>query len=60
MRRTVYLSGLHRFAPRVVDEMQAELRGNPPYPPRTMIEAQRLFDHDIVEIDSILYAPMKR
>jgi len=25
-----------------------------------MIEAQRLFDDDIVEIDSIFYAPMKR
>jgi 2-iminobutanoate/2-iminopropanoate deaminase len=40
--------------------VQAELWGKPPYPPRTMIEAQRLFDDDIVEIDSTFYAPMKR
>ena len=59
VRLTVYVSDLHRFAP-MVDEVQAELWGKPPYPPRTMIEAQRLFDDDIVEIDSIFYAPMKR
>ena len=28
-------------------------------PPRTMIEVQRLFDDDIVEIDSVFYAPVK-
>jgi len=59
VRLTVYVSDLHRFAP-MVDEVQAELWGKPPFPPRTMIEAQRLFDDDIVEIDSVFYAPMKR
>ena len=59
VRLTVYVSDLRRFAP-MVDEVQAELWGKPPYPPRTMIEAQRLFDDDIVEIDSIFYAPTKR
>jgi 2-iminobutanoate/2-iminopropanoate deaminase len=59
VRLTVYVSDLHRFAP-MVDKVQAELWGKPPYPPRTMIEVQRLFDDDIVEIDSIFYAPMKR
>jgi uncharacterized protein YecE (DUF72 family) len=43
-----------------VDKAQAELWGNPPYPPRTMVEVQRLFDDDIVEIDSTFYAPMKK
>jgi hypothetical protein len=38
----------------------AELWGKPPYPPRTMIEVQRLFDDDIVEIDSVFYAPVKK
>ncbi len=33
--------------------------GKPPYPPRTMIEVQRLFDDDIVEIDTVFYAPRK-
>src|SRR5438552_3957692 len=59
VRLTVYVSDLHRFAP-MVDEVQAELWGKPPFPPRTMIKAQRLFDDDIVEIDSVFYAPMKR
>ena len=47
------------FAP-MVEKAQAELWGAPPYPPRTMIEVRRLFDDDIVEIDSVFYAPMKK
>ena len=59
VRLTVYVSDLPRFAA-MVDKAQAELWGKPPYPPRTMIEVKRLFDDDIVEIDSIFYAPMKK
>jgi enamine deaminase RidA (YjgF/YER057c/UK114 family) len=59
VRVTVYVSDLHRYAP-MVDKAQAELWGKPPYPPRTMVEVQRLFDDDIVEIDSVFYAPMKK
>jgi 2-iminobutanoate/2-iminopropanoate deaminase len=59
VRLTVYVSDLHRFAP-MVDQVQAELWGKPPYPPRTMFEVQRLFDDDIVEIDSVFYAPLKK
>jgi 2-iminobutanoate/2-iminopropanoate deaminase len=59
VRITVYVSDLHRFAP-MVDKVQAELWGKPPYPPRTMFEVQRLFDDDIVEIDSVFYAPVKK
>jgi hypothetical protein len=40
----------------MVDKAQAELWGGPPYPPRTMVDVQRLFDDDIVEIDSVFYA----
>jgi 2-iminobutanoate/2-iminopropanoate deaminase len=58
VRITVYVSDLHRFAP-LVSRVQAELWDKPPYPPRTMFEVQRLFDDDIVEIDSIFYAPRK-
>jgi len=54
VRVTVYVSDLHRYAP-MVDKAQAELWGKPPYPPRTMVEVQRLFDDDIVEIDSVFY-----
>ena len=59
VRLTVYVSDLHRYAP-MVDKAQAELWGKPPYPPRIMIEVQRLFDDDIVEIDSVFYAPAKK
>jgi len=59
VRITVYVSDLHRFAP-LVSKIQAELWGKPPYPPRTMFEVQRLFDDDIVEIDSVFYAPKKK
>jgi enamine deaminase RidA (YjgF/YER057c/UK114 family) len=59
VRLTVYVSDLHRYAP-MVDKAQEELWGRPPYPPRTMVEVQRLFDDDIVEIDSVFYAPLKK
>lgn len=59
VRITVYVSDLHRFAP-LVTKVQAELWGKPPYPPRTMFEVARLFDDDIVEIDSIFYSPAKK
>ena len=59
VRVTVYVSDLHRYAP-MVDKAQAELWGKPPYPPRTMIEVRRLFDDDIVEVDSVFYAPAKK
>ena len=49
-------SGRLRQAP-MVEKAQTELWGGPPYPPRTMIEAKRLFDDDIAEIDSVFYAP---
>jgi enamine deaminase RidA (YjgF/YER057c/UK114 family) len=59
VRLTVYVSDLHRYAP-MVEKAQAQLWGKPPYPPRTIVEVQRLFDDDIVEIDSVFYAPTKR
>ncbi len=59
VRLTVYVSDLNRFAP-MVDKAQAELWGKPPYPPRTLIEVQRLFDDMVVEIDSVFYAPVKK
>jgi 2-iminobutanoate/2-iminopropanoate deaminase len=59
VRLTVYVSDLARIAP-LVDKVQAELWGKPPYPPRTMFEAKRLFDNDIIEIDSVFYAPVKK
>jgi 2-iminobutanoate/2-iminopropanoate deaminase len=59
VRVTVYVSDLQRIAP-LVSKVQAELWGNPPYPPRTMFEVKRLFDDDVVEIDTVFYAPVKK
>jgi 2-iminobutanoate/2-iminopropanoate deaminase len=59
VRLTVYVSDLKRYAP-MVDKAQEELWGTPPYPPRTMVEVRRLFDDDIVEIDSVFYSPLKK
>ena len=59
VRLTIYVSDLAKVAP-LVDKVQAELWGNGPYPPRTMFEARRLFDDDIIEIDSVFYAPLKK
>jgi 2-iminobutanoate/2-iminopropanoate deaminase len=56
VRLTVYVSDLNRIAP-LVDKAQAELWGKSPYPPRTLVEVQRLFDDMVVEIESIFYAP---
>ena len=59
VRLTIHVSDLAAIAP-LVDKVQAELWGKPPYPPRTMFEAKKLFDGDIIEIDSIFYAPLKK
>jgi 2-iminobutanoate/2-iminopropanoate deaminase len=59
VRLTIYVRDLAKLAP-LVDKVQAELWGKPPYPPRTMFEAKRLFDDDIIEIDSVFYAPRRQ
>ncbi len=59
VRLTIYVSDLATIAP-LVDKVQAELWGKPPYPPRTMFEAKKLFDGDIIEIDSVFYSPQKK
>lgn len=59
VRLTIYVSDLAKVAP-LVEKVQKELWGKPPYPPRTMVEARRLFTDDIIEIDSVFYTPQKR
>jgi enamine deaminase RidA (YjgF/YER057c/UK114 family) len=59
VKLTVYLSDLNGFAA-IVDKVETELWNGPPYPPRTLIEVQRLFDGMVVEIDSVFYTPVKK
>ncbi|MCM3785037.1 RidA family protein [Neobacillus mesonae] len=55
-RLVVYVSDMYRYRP-LVNEVQEELWGDGPYPPRTIIEVDRLNQDDIVEVEGTFYAP---
>src|SRR5262245_7447828 len=59
VRLVVYTTDMYRFRP-IVNKIQAELWGQGPYPPRTIIEVHRLNQDDIVEVEGTFYAPVKR
>ncbi|MCC6887296.1 MAG: RidA family protein [Hyphomicrobiales bacterium] len=59
VRLVVFVTDMFRFRP-VVNKVQAELWGDGPYPPRTIIEVQRLNQDDIVEVEGTFYAPVAR
>jgi enamine deaminase RidA (YjgF/YER057c/UK114 family) len=59
VKLTIYVSDLLKVVP-LVEKVQAELWGKGPYPPRTIVEVRRLFDDDLIEIDSVFYAPPKK
>ena len=50
VRLVVYTTDMFRFRP-IVNKIQAELWGQGPYPPRTIIEVDRLNQDDIVEVE---------
>jgi enamine deaminase RidA (YjgF/YER057c/UK114 family) len=56
VRLVVYVTDMFRYRP-IVNKIQAELWGQGPYPPRTIIEVQRLNQDDIVEVEGTFYAP---
>jgi enamine deaminase RidA (YjgF/YER057c/UK114 family) len=56
VRLVVFVTDMFRFRP-IVNKVQAELWGRAPYPPRTIVEVQRLNQDDIVEIEGTFYAP---
>lgn len=58
-RLVVYVTDMYRFRP-IVNKVQEQLWGAGPYPPRTIIEVDRLNQDDIVEIEGTFYAPLKR
>ena len=57
-RLVVYVTDMFRVRP-VVNKVQAELWGQGPYPPRTIVEVQRLNQDDIVEVEGTFYVPPK-
>ena len=59
VRIVVYVTDMFRFRP-LVNKVQEELWGNGPYPPRTIVEVQRLNQADIFEVEGTFYAPVKK
>jgi enamine deaminase RidA (YjgF/YER057c/UK114 family) len=59
VRLVVYVTDMYRFRP-IVNKVQERLWGAGPYPPRTIIEVDRLNQDDIVEVEGTFYAPPKR
>ncbi|WP_199909935.1 RidA family protein [Paenibacillus sp. CAA11] len=57
-RLVVYVTDMYRYRP-IVNKIQEELWGSGPYPPRTIIEVDRLNQDDIVEVEGTFYAPKK-
>jgi 2-iminobutanoate/2-iminopropanoate deaminase len=59
VRLVVYVTDMFRFRP-IVNKVQAELWGQGPYPPRTIIEVHRLNQDDILEVEGTFYAPGRK
>lgn len=56
VRIVVYVTDMFRFRP-LVNKIQTELWGDGPYPPRTIVEIDRLNQDDIFEVEGTFYAP---
>jgi 2-iminobutanoate/2-iminopropanoate deaminase len=59
VRIVVYVTDMFRFRP-LVNKVQEELWGQGPYPPRTIVEVDRLNQDDIFEVEGTFYAPAKK
>ena len=59
VRLVVYVTDMSRLRP-IVNKVQEELWGKPPYPPRTIVEVSRLNQDDIMEVEGTFYAPVKK
>lgn len=60
VRIVVYTTDMYRYRP-MCNEVQIELWGDDPnqYPPRSILEVNRLNDDDIVEVEGTFYNPRK-
>jgi 2-iminobutanoate/2-iminopropanoate deaminase len=59
VRLVVYVTDMDRYRP-LVNKIQEEFWGAPPYPPRTIVEASRLNQDDIVEVEGTFFCPPGR
>jgi len=58
VRLVVFVTDMYRYRP-IVNKVQEKLWGKGPYPPRAIIEVDRLNQDDIVEVEGTFYAPLK-
>lgn len=58
VRLVVFVTDMYRFRP-LINKVQEEMWGEGPYPPRTIVEVDRLNQDDIVEVEGTFYAPIK-
>jgi 2-iminobutanoate/2-iminopropanoate deaminase len=56
VRLVVYVTDMYRYRP-IVNNIQKELWDGAPYPPRTIIEVDRLNQDDIVEVEGTFFCP---
>ena len=56
VRLVVYVTDMYRYRP-IVNTVQKEFWGDGPYPPRSVIEIDRLSQDDIFEVEGTFYAP---
>jgi 2-iminobutanoate/2-iminopropanoate deaminase len=58
-RLVVYVGNMDRYRP-LVNKIQEEFWGAPPYPPRTIVEVSRLNQDDIVEVEGTFFCPLRK
>lgn len=54
VRLVVYVTDMYRYRP-IANQIQEEIWGDGPYPPRTIIEVDRLNQDDIFEVEGTFY-----
>ena len=59
LRLVVYVTDMARLRP-ITNRVQEQLWGGGPYPPRTIVEVQRLNDDDIFEVEGTFRVPVPR
>jgi enamine deaminase RidA (YjgF/YER057c/UK114 family) len=59
LRIVVYTTDMYRYRP-IANNLQRELWGRGPYPPRTIVEVHSLNDDDIFEVEGTFHVPGSR
>jgi 2-iminobutanoate/2-iminopropanoate deaminase len=57
VRLVIYVTDMYRYRP-MVNKIQEELWAGAPYPPRSIVEVNRLNQDDIVEVEGTFFCPV--